>query len=66
MCEGERLLVLLLKINKNYTLVSITNPISIYKAYNLVEVNILEKKRLCPPLFHKVKQTPHVEETTMR
>ena len=27
---------------KNYTLVSITNPISIYKAYNFVEVKIAE------------------------
>ena len=29
---------------KNYTLVSITNPIRIYKTYNLVEVKIAEKK----------------------
>ena len=31
-------------ININYTLVSITNPISIYKAYNLVEVKIAKEK----------------------
>ena len=29
--------------NNNYTLISITNIISIYKAYNLVEVKIIEK-----------------------
>ena len=51
--------------NKNYTLVSISNQISIYKAYNLVEVKISEIKGYFPALCHKVKQTPPMEEKTV-